>query len=105
MLSAKAVKDLYLGAEQEVYSMSRLFSYHNEISTTDLKWSTLKHYYVTQRYLVKFLEQQYNASDIYLHQLDKYAWQYAVHRANARCGGSKIPSNTQKPQRHQRDRS
>ncbi|MCO5936463.1 conjugative transposon protein TraM [Mucilaginibacter sp. RB4R14] len=35
MLSAKAVKDLYLGAEEEVYTLSRLFIYHNETSTTD----------------------------------------------------------------------
>jgi site-specific recombinase XerD len=70
MLSAKAVKDLYLGAEEEVYTLSRLFIYHNETSTTDLKWSTLKHYYVTQRYLVKFLDEQHQSSDIYLHQLD-----------------------------------
>jgi integrase len=70
MLSAKAVKDLYLGEEAQVYSLSRLITYHNETSTEDLKWSTLKHYYVTQRYLVKFLENQFNATDIYLHQLD-----------------------------------
>ncbi len=70
MLSAKAVKDLYLGEEAEVYSLGRLIKYHNETSTEDLKWSTLKHYYVTQRYLVKFLEAQFKATDIYLHQLD-----------------------------------
>jgi site-specific recombinase XerD len=70
MLSAKTVKDLYLGEEAQVYSLSRLITYHNETSTDDLKWSTLKHYYVTQRYLVKFLENQFNATDIYLHQLD-----------------------------------
>lgn len=52
MLSAKAVKDLYLGEDAEVYSLSRLITYHNETSTEDLKWSTLKHYYVTQRYLI-----------------------------------------------------
>jgi len=83
MLSAKAVKDLYLGAEEEVYTLSRLFIYHNETSTTDLKWSTLKHYYVTQRYLVKFLEEQHQASDIYLHQLDfKFVKDFEVYLRN-----------------------
>jgi site-specific recombinase XerD len=83
MLSAKAVKDLYLGAEEEVYTLSRLFIYHNETSTTDLKWSTLKHYYVTQRYLVKFLEDQHHASDIYLHQLDfKFVKDFEVYLRN-----------------------
>jgi site-specific recombinase XerD len=83
MLSAKAVKDLYLGAEEEVYTLSRLFIYHNETSTTDLKWSTLKHYYVTQRYLVKFLDEQHQSSDIYLHQLDyKFVKDFEVYLRN-----------------------
>jgi site-specific recombinase XerD len=83
MLSAKAVKDLYLGAEEEVYTLIRLFVYHNETSTTDLKWSTLKHYYVTQRYLVKFLDEQHHSSDIYLHQLDfKFVKDFEVYLRN-----------------------
>lgn len=83
MLSAKAVKDLYLGAEEEVYTLSRLFIYHNETSTTDLKWSTLKYYYVTQRYLVKFLDEQHQSSDIYLHQLDfKFVKDFEVYLRN-----------------------
>jgi len=101
MLSAKAVKDLYLGAEQEVYSMSRLFSYHNESSTTDLKWSTLKHYYVTQRYLVKFLEAQYNASDIYLHQLDyKFVKDFEVFLRNHKPKDHQKPLNNNGVMKH-----
>lgn len=101
MLSAKAVKDLYLGAEQEVYSMSRLFSYHNESSTTDLKWSTLKHYYVTQRYLVKFLELQYNASDIYLHQLDyKFVKDFEVFLRNHKPKDHQKPLNNNGVMKH-----
>ncbi|HEK19519.1 MAG TPA: hypothetical protein ENO28_03610 [Bacteroidetes bacterium] len=37
MLSAKAVKDLYLGEDAEVYSLSHLISYHNKTSTEELK--------------------------------------------------------------------
>lgn len=92
MLSAKAVKDLYLGKEAEVYSLNRLKKYHNETSTEELKWSTLKHYYVTQRYLVKFLEEQHNASDIYLHQLDfKFVKDFEVYLRNHK------PKDHQKP--------
>ena len=101
MLSAKAVKDLYLGAEQEVYTMSRLFAYHNESSTTDLKWSTLKHYYVTQRYLIKFLEQQYNASDIYLHQLDyKFVKDFEVFLPNHKPKDHQKPLNNNGVMKH-----
>lgn len=101
MLSAKAVKDLYLGAEQEVYSMSRLFSYHNESSTTDLKWSTLKHYYVTQRYILKFLDQQFNASDIYLHQLDfKFVKDFEVFLRNHKPKDHQKPLNNNGVMKH-----
>ncbi|TWR24800.1 site-specific integrase [Mucilaginibacter pallidiroseus] len=101
MLSAKAVKDLYLGAEQEVYSMSRLFSYHNESSTTDLKWSTLKHYYVTQRYLIKFLNIQFNASDIYLHQLDyKFVKDFEVFLRNHKPKDHQKPLNNNGVMKH-----
>ncbi|WP_367187092.1 phage integrase SAM-like domain-containing protein [Mucilaginibacter sp.] len=45
-------------------------SYHYETAKEELNSETLKHYFVTQRYLVKFLEQQYKSTDIYLNQLD-----------------------------------
>jgi surfactin synthase thioesterase subunit len=49
----------FLGTIEEIYTLSRLIEYHNETAATTLKWSTLKHYYVTQRYLVKFIQQQF----------------------------------------------
>jgi site-specific recombinase XerD len=101
MLSAKAIKDLYLGAEQEVYALSRLFKYHNETSTEDLKWSTLKHYYVTQRYLVKFLEGRFNASDIYLHQLDfKFVKDFEVYLRNHKPKDHQQPLNNNGVMKH-----
>lgn len=101
MLSAKAVKDLYLGEEAEVYSLSRLITYHNETSTEDLKWSTLKHYYVTQRYLLKFLEAQFNATDIYLHQLDyKFVKDFEVFLRNHKPKDHQQPLNNNGVMKH-----
>jgi site-specific recombinase XerD len=101
MLSAKAVKDLYLGAEEEVYTLSRLFIYHNETSTTDLKWSTLKHYYVTQRYLVKFLEEHYKSSDIYLHELNfKFVKDFEVYLRNHKPKDHQKPMNNNGVMKH-----
>jgi site-specific recombinase XerD len=83
MISAKAIKSLFLGEKDDVYTMSSLIKYHNETSTTDLKWSTLKHYYVTQRYIVKFLEEHYKSSDIYLHELNfKFVKDFEVYLRN-----------------------
>ena len=101
MLSAKAVKALYLGEESEVYSLSRLITYHNETSTEDLKWSTLKHYYVTQRYLMKFLETKFNATDIYLHQLDyKFVKDFEVFLRNHKPKDHQQPLNNNGVMKH-----
>jgi hypothetical protein len=70
MLSAEAVKNAFLGTDEEVYTLSRLFEYHNESALRTLKSSTLAHYYVTQRYLVKFIQAKFKSSDIYLHELN-----------------------------------
>lgn len=70
LISAEAIKDAFLGTEQEVYTLSRLVEYHNETAKAVLKWSTLKHYSVTQRYLTKFLDQQFKTPDIYLHEIN-----------------------------------
>jgi site-specific recombinase XerD len=81
--SATTVKNLYLGEADEGNTLSKLFIYHNESSTEDLKWSTLKHYYVTQRYLIKFLDEAYNVSDIYLRELDyKFVKDFEVYLRN-----------------------
>jgi hypothetical protein len=56
IITAEIVKDSFLGTAEEVHTLSSLFEYHNETAASVLKWSTLKHYYVTQRYLVKFIQ-------------------------------------------------
>jgi len=48
----------------------RLFEYHNEQGRTLLAYNTLKHYYVTQRYLIKYIQEKYAQQDIKLAKLD-----------------------------------
>lgn len=92
LINTTAIKNLFLGEKEEVYTLSRLVAYHNETSTTDLKWSTLKHYYVTQRYLVKFLEDHYKTSDMYLRELNyKFVKDFEVYLRNHK------PKDHQKP--------
>lgn len=52
------------------YSLAELFNYHNEQSETLLQYSTLKHYFTTQRYLIAFLQHRYELDDIELTELD-----------------------------------
>lgn len=51
-------------------SLVQLFNDHNEQAETLLAYSTLKHYFVTQRYLIAFLQHRYELDDIELSELD-----------------------------------
>jgi site-specific recombinase XerD len=70
-ITAEAVKDAYLGTNEEApNTLSRLAAYHNEQGSAILKWSTLKHYIVTQRYLLKFLEAKHQKKDLSLYEIN-----------------------------------
>jgi len=70
LISAEAIKNAFLGTAEEVYTLKKLIDYHNETAKSSLKWSTLKHYSVTQRYLEKFTQQKFKSPDLYLHELN-----------------------------------
>jgi integrase len=72
LITAQAIKSLFLGESdmEERYTLSRLMDYHFETASASLKWSTLKHYAVTRRYLEKFLKEKLQAADIYIHEID-----------------------------------
>ena len=71
LITPDAIKDAFFGTEStEPNTLSRLFEYHNEQAKHELTWSTLKHYYVTQRYLVKFMEKRFRKKDVLLHEIN-----------------------------------
>ena len=101
MLSAEAVKDAFLGTNEEVYTLSRLFEYHNQAAFRTLKGSTLKHYYVTQRYLVKFIQQQFKSSDLYLHELNfKFIQDFETYLLNHQPKDHQKPLNNNGVMKH-----
>jgi hypothetical protein len=54
-ITPDAIKDAFLGTDrEEPNTLARLVEYHNEQTKHTLQASTLKHYLVTQRYLIKF---------------------------------------------------
>jgi hypothetical protein len=56
ILTAKAVKDLYLGVEKHyTYTLNRLMAYHNETAGKSLSFATPKHYEVTHAILPRSL--------------------------------------------------
>ena len=70
IISMDTIKDAFLGNGDPEYTLSRLIEYHNEQAKTVLQWGTLKHYYVTQRYLTKFLLSQFTKKDVFLHEIN-----------------------------------
>lgn len=100
-VSADLVKDAFLGIHEEVYTLSRLIEYHNETATATLKWSTLKHYYVTQRYLSKFLQEKFKAKDLYLHELNyKFVHDFEIFLRNHKPKDHQKPINNNGVMKH-----
>src|SRR5690606_13064497 len=87
--------------EDVVYTLSRLFEYHNETAASTLKESTLKHYYVTQRYLVKFIQKQFKSADLYLHELDyKFIYDFETFLRNHKPLDHQKPMNNNGVMKH-----
>jgi hypothetical protein len=57
-VTTEALKDVFLGnfKEEKVITFKDLITYHNGQAITLLSEGTMKHYYVTQRYLIKFFQ-------------------------------------------------
>lgn len=71
-VTTEALKDAFLGniREEKVITFNDLITYHNEQAITLLSEGTMKHYYVTQRYLTKFFQKKYNRDNVNLIDLD-----------------------------------
>jgi site-specific recombinase XerD len=71
LITPNAIKDAFFGTDnEEPNTLSRLVEYHNEQAKYELEQSTLKHYFVTQRYLTKFIESKYRKKNLLLHEIN-----------------------------------
>lgn len=71
-ITLDALKDAFLGNIMECAPIpfKELIGYHNEQGETLLAVGTMRHYKVTQRYLIKFFQQKFGKPDINLADLD-----------------------------------
>jgi site-specific recombinase XerD len=71
-INGDTLKDAFLGNvhEEAPIMFSELIAYHNEQALALLTIGTMRHYYVTQRYLVKFFKLKYKKDDIQLSGLN-----------------------------------
>ncbi|WP_295791678.1 site-specific integrase [Mucilaginibacter sp.] len=71
-ITLEAIKNAFLGNvdEDKPITFAQLIAYHNEQGVTLLAAGTMRHYLVTQRYLIKFFQQKFNKPDVNLTILD-----------------------------------
>ncbi len=70
VITAQAIKARFLGQDDQNKTLKELIGYHNTTQVTVLRSGTMKNYYSTERYLIKFLDDKLKLPDIYLKQLD-----------------------------------
>jgi len=69
-ITAQAIRSRYLGEDKLFKTLTELFEYHNEISKQALSHHTIRHYKVTQGYLMKFINKKYKRDDMRLIDLN-----------------------------------
>lgn len=69
LITADAIKNMFLGIDQKEYTLCKLVNYHNEVMKETLAWGTLKNYFTTQKYIQKFLKERFGTTDIFLSEL------------------------------------
>ena len=70
LVTPEAVKNRYLGNDQQGQTLMELIHYHNTEMKSVLTWGTLKNYFTTQKYIEKFLKEKLKTSDVHLAELN-----------------------------------
>jgi len=68
-VTAQAIKDRYLGEDEQQKTLLQLVSYHNNNMVSILKPGTLKNYFTTERYIKRYFKNRLKTNDIYLKHL------------------------------------
>jgi len=69
LITADAIKNLFLGVEKQEHTLCNLMRYHNTNMQYTLAKGTLKNYFTTEKYVKEFLTNRYKTSDMYLTEL------------------------------------
>jgi site-specific recombinase XerD len=92
LITAEGIKNMFLGTHDKEHTLSKLMEYHNTRFKDTLAWGTMKNYHTTQKYVVKFMKEQYGTSDMYLSELRyKFITDFELYLLNH------IPKDHQKP--------
>ena len=69
-ITPDGIKSLFLGDNTDQHTLNELIEYHNLSQFPILSKATRKNYVITKNYIISFLKQKRNATDIYLSKID-----------------------------------
>lgn len=70
LITSQAIKARFLGEDDHQKTLRELMDYHNSSMVRVLKPGTMKNYFTTERYLIRFIGETASNKDIYLKQLN-----------------------------------
>ncbi len=69
LITADAIKSMFLGTDQKDFTLCKLVDYHNQAMRDTLAWGTMKNYFTTQKYIHRFLKERFGTTDMFLSEL------------------------------------
>ncbi|MDX1774037.1 site-specific integrase [Oceanihabitans sediminis] len=70
LITAKLIKAIYNGEDQNSKSLKDIFDYHSEKIKDTLAPGSIRNYGITQNYIFRFLEEKKHTTDIHLNKLN-----------------------------------
>jgi len=70
LITAKLVKAIFLGDDENSKTLQELIGYHSRKIESTLASGTIRNFGITEGYINKFLNKEKNTSDVYLKELD-----------------------------------
>ncbi|TLX78456.1 hypothetical protein E9993_01895 [Labilibacter sediminis] len=70
LVTPNVLKNYFFGNVDKGKTLLGLIKYHNTSQTEKLSYGTLKNYFTTQKYIIRFLKEKKKVDDIYLRQLN-----------------------------------
>ncbi|GGW73536.1 integrase-like protein [Winogradskyella epiphytica] len=70
LITAKLIKAIYNGDDQDSKSLKDIFDYHNEKIRDTLAAGSIRNYGITQNYVFRFIKEKMKTTDINLNKLN-----------------------------------
>ncbi len=95
------IKALYLGDSFDDHTLMELVEYHNNTQESILAPGTMKNYYTTKKYIVRFLKKKFKATDFYLVQINyKFITDFEIFMRNFKPLDHQMPLSNNGVMKH-----